>query len=56
LAGLLNHFLTLVEIVCDIVFGIANVLFLKEIFGHLAEMAGRGAVNSDGFIHIFKVM
>ena len=56
LARLLNHFLTLLKVVRDIKFGISNALALKEIFGHLAEVAGRRTVNSDGFVHVYRVM
>src|SRR3989344_4603885 len=56
LTRLLNHFLTLREVVRHIKFGISDILALKEILGHLAEVAGRGAVNSDGFVHVYRVM
>ena len=56
LTGFLYHFLTLLEVMCDVVFGIADAFFLKEIFGHLAEVARRGAVNGDGFVHVYKVI
>ena len=52
----LYHLLSLLEIAGDVVLGIRDTLFFQEIFGHLAEMTGRRAVNGDGFIHVQNVM
>jgi hypothetical protein len=56
LTRLLNHFLALLEIMRDIVFGIVDALILQKILCHLAEVTGRRAVNGDSFIHIVLVI
>lgn len=52
LAGFLYHFLALLKVARDIVVSEADSLLLEKVLGHLAEMASRGAVNSDVFIHV----
>jgi hypothetical protein len=47
LVGLIDHFLALLEIRRDVVFGIRDIVGLEEILGQAAEVAGRGAVNGD---------
>lgn len=51
LSRFLYHFLALLEIMRDVVFSVGDALFFEKIFGHLAEMAGRGAVDSNSFVH-----
>ena len=52
LAGFLYHFLALREVMRHVVFGIADALLLQEVLSHLAEVAGRRAVNGNVFVHV----
>src|SRR3989344_281362 len=52
LTGFLYHFLTLFQIARNIVFRIADTLFLEKILRHMTEVTGRRAVDGNGFVHI----
>ena len=56
LARLLNHFLALLEVVSNVEFGVSNALLLQEILGHLAEVAGRGAINGNLLVHVLNII
>jgi len=51
LAALLDHFLALLKIACDIVLSVLNVALLKKFLSHLAEVTGWCAVNCYVLIH-----
>lgn len=50
LAALINHFLTLLHIGCNIVLRVRNVILLEELLAHLAEVTSWGGVNSDSLL------
>jgi hypothetical protein len=56
LARLLDHLLALLQVASDVELGVADILLLKEILSHLAEVAGRRAVDGDFFIHMFLLV
>lgn len=50
LAALLYHFLALLDVSCNVVFRVLDIVRLKKLLAHLAKMAGRGGVNSYGLL------
>lgn len=51
-AALFRHFCALFKIGLYVVIRERHVIFAQPVLGHVAEVAGRGAVNGDVFSHI----
>lgn len=50
LAALINHLLALLHIVRNVIFRVRDIVLLKELLAHLAEVAGWGGVNGDSLL------
>ncbi len=55
LAGHIDHFLSFLEVARDIMLGVCDILFGKEILSHVAVMAAWRAVNGDIFHSLFTI-